>query len=130
MLGENVKKIIKQKGMSIYDIAFQMNTTNQNLYRILQKDSIDSKYLVQIASILKIPIGMFFGEIQSNPDYYTYYKGIQMLFERLISVINVGEIDDIKHQAFLLREIADAFDKEVIRIREEAINNTILKTEK
>jgi len=59
-IGERVKKLINKSPFSINDVAIKIGTSNQNLYKILRKDSIESRYLEQIADVLNISIMQFF----------------------------------------------------------------------
>ncbi|MFN8255451.1 MAG: helix-turn-helix domain-containing protein [Bacteroidales bacterium] len=67
-VGEIVKGFIDKSNFSVSDIAKKIGTTNQNLYRILKKDSIETGILEQIAEILGIKIIDFFIDENDNEN--------------------------------------------------------------
>jgi len=62
VLGEKVKKLIETNGYSVNKMAKEIGIANTYMYKIVKMESIDTKYLVKIASVLNIPVTAFFAE--------------------------------------------------------------------
>lgn len=61
-IGEKIKIEIKNSGKSVDEVAQFIGMSNQNLYRIFKKDSVETIYLQKICDFLKINIHSFFEE--------------------------------------------------------------------
>ena len=82
MIGEKIKKIIEKSEFSVSDIAQKIGTTNQNLYYILKKDSIESKYLEKIAAILNVPVCSFFENKDSQKEAKDFMQIIEYISQK------------------------------------------------
>lgn len=60
MVGKKIKHQISISGLSVSEVAEQLHISPQNLYKIFKKESVESKYLIKLAELLKIPISNFF----------------------------------------------------------------------
>ena len=65
MLGVVIKKIAEEKEISIKSLALSIGMSEQNLHRCFKRNSIETKNLEKIASILSVPISTFFEEDQA-----------------------------------------------------------------
>ena len=70
MVGEKIKQLITVSGKSVENIAEALNMSPQNLYKMLKKDSIDTKHLSKLSKLLNVPIDFFFDDTQTvfGPD--------------------------------------------------------------
>lgn len=60
IVGEKIKKLIELSGKSVKEVADEIGMTNQNLYKILKKDSVESQLLTLFANKFDVPITYFF----------------------------------------------------------------------
>lgn len=61
-IGEKVRLAVSFSNLSVKEIAEKLDTTTQNIYKLFKKDSIDSKYLENIAQLLDLSPSHFFNE--------------------------------------------------------------------
>jgi transcriptional regulator with XRE-family HTH domain len=59
MIGQRIKEFIENSGYSVNEIAEKAGVSGQNLYKIFQKDSIQTNLLVKLAAILDKPVTAF-----------------------------------------------------------------------
>ncbi|MBO5250274.1 MAG: helix-turn-helix transcriptional regulator [Muribaculaceae bacterium] len=52
-IGQIIKTVIKEKGISIVSLAKDLSYTRANIYKILDKKSIDTDVLLKISIILE-----------------------------------------------------------------------------
>jgi len=62
LLGEKVKIAINEAGLTTEDVAYKIDMSSNNLYRLYKKDSFEIKYLIKIAEIVKKPLNYFIDE--------------------------------------------------------------------
>ncbi len=62
MVGQRIKSLLDKKKISVAELSKQLKTTQQNVYNILKKDNIDTKYLIPISEILEIPVNVLLDE--------------------------------------------------------------------
>ena len=62
-IGNRIKSFIEESNYSSVEVAKQMNTSYQNLYRIFNRESVETRYLIEIAKILGIPVTAFFEDV-------------------------------------------------------------------
>lgn len=60
MIGKKIKSLIDASGLKYLEVAKKLDITYQNLNRILNKDSVETRYLFEIAKILNVPVTAFF----------------------------------------------------------------------
>jgi transcriptional regulator with XRE-family HTH domain len=108
-MGEIIKEVIKESKYSVNDIAKKLGVTPQNLYRIFKKDSLETKYLEQLAEVLEIEIIDFFikpylrkenKDVESNwnnPDFWgKMTSDIIKAQERCYQFIEFMEVMDLE----------------------------------
>lgn len=66
IVGEKIKKLIELSGKSVKEVADEIGMTNQNLYKILKKDSVESQLLTLFANKFDVPITYFFDNSPSG----------------------------------------------------------------
>lgn len=66
IIGKRIKTLIEISNIPLKQIASEMGMTYQNLFKIFRKDSVDSRFLFQLASFLNIPIEDFFNTLQTE----------------------------------------------------------------
>ena len=62
MIGERIKELCQGSGHRLTWIADKVGMTYQNLFKIFKKDSVDTKFIIKLASIINVPIWSFFNE--------------------------------------------------------------------
>lgn len=94
MIGKKIKSFIDASGLKYFEVAKKLDISYQNLNRILNKESIETRYLFQFAEILEIPVTAFFEAesdkmfpstyiTQQNEKIKEYQKRIKDLEEQL-----------------------------------------------
>ncbi|NLF43358.1 MAG: helix-turn-helix transcriptional regulator [Bacteroidales bacterium] len=63
--GNEVNSLLKKKGLTRKDLANKLGMTEANIYKILKKESIDTKLLDRVSEILDVPISFWFDESYS-----------------------------------------------------------------
>ena len=123
IIGEKIKKKIIEARFSVNEIAKRLNTTSQNMYKIFKKDSVESKYLEQIAEILEITISDFFNETIKDENQKLLNDKISLLTQanKYQEIKNTNLTYTIKH---LLPEILNYTDK----FKNEKSYNNIINT--
>lgn len=58
-LGEKIKKKIVESGIPIRTIAEQIGMSEANLHKMFKRDSVETKHLQKIASVLGISVAYF-----------------------------------------------------------------------
>lgn len=85
-VGKNIKSIIAEKKISAKDIAIQLDISYQHLYRIFASESVESRYLISLSEILKVPISLFFGistALEDKVEFETLKKEIKNYSEQV-----------------------------------------------
>ena len=67
-IGLRIKEIAERKRIKIKDLAEKIGMTEQNLYQILKKKSIQIGKLEEIANALDVPLNIFFRKDLFNSD--------------------------------------------------------------
>ncbi len=63
-IGNKIKFFIEESKLSSVEVAKQMKTSYQNLYRIFNRVSVETRYLFELSKILNIPVTSFFEDEQ------------------------------------------------------------------
>ena len=67
-IGHKLKYLIESKGYSKRDFAYQIKTSEQNLHKILNKDSVQVSQLIQFCALLKVHPSVFFEDVHIGDD--------------------------------------------------------------
>lgn len=105
-LGERIKAIFEEKGIKLTDFADQIGTVRQNVYRIFERESLDTDLLYKISEVL-------------GHDFFTYYK-----IPGTTNAIEFNEDISINELALLKDELESAkkeieYLKKIVSMREE-----------
>lgn len=60
MIGERIKELIEGSGIPLKEVALKLGMSYQNLFKVFKKDTVDTILLVKLASVLNIPVPVFF----------------------------------------------------------------------
>lgn len=66
MVGKKIKEESEKKGVSPSELAEKLGTSTQNMYRIFQKESVSSDILIQVSTVLNVPVASFFDETEGT----------------------------------------------------------------
>lgn len=113
-LGAKIKSLIEASQHSVKDVAELMDTSFQNIYRILEKESVETKHLFKLAEILRIPVTQFFEE-SSVVDLSQEVES----YKELISKKD-NEISQLQNQITILEKLVKS--NETIIQKQETIN--------
>jgi transcriptional regulator with XRE-family HTH domain len=67
-LGQRIKRMLDEKRINAPEVAKVIGTSKPNMYRLFERDSWESKYLVSLADFLQIPISDFFTDQPAPPS--------------------------------------------------------------
>lgn len=59
-IGSRIKSLIQGSEYSVKEIADKIGISAPNIYRLYERDSVETKYLVTLAEIYRVPISYFF----------------------------------------------------------------------
>lgn len=59
-LGEHIKRVLDARKMKLKDFAEDLGMVRQNVYRIFEKDSIETELLVRISTVLNHNFFLYF----------------------------------------------------------------------
>lgn len=65
-IGEKIKEIFEDRKIKLKDFAEGIGVARQNIYRIFEKDSIDTELLLKIGEVLEHNFFQYFGEHGHN----------------------------------------------------------------
>ncbi len=63
MIGKKIKEVIEESSLTVSVVAEKLGTNPANMYKIFQKDTVQTDVLVKLAKILNEPITVFFKDI-------------------------------------------------------------------
>jgi hypothetical protein len=105
-IGESIKAAIENSPFSVSEVAIAINTTSQNLYKLFKKDNVDTKYLVEIARVIDIPVSSFFDNSQSSKFSFDETENnllIKYKNENEVMHKRILELEDnLEHKSMLL----------------------------
>ena len=64
--GNEIGRLLKERGLTRKDLAIKLSMTEANIYKILKKESVDTKFLQKISELLDIPLSYWFEDVGSN----------------------------------------------------------------
>ena len=63
MVGEQIRKLIdNQQVLTRNQIAIELGITENNLYKLYKKSTVNSKYLESLCKLFNVPMSYFFGQ--------------------------------------------------------------------
>ncbi len=112
--GKMVKEVFLASGMSVSELGRRVLTTRQNIYRIFERESIDSALLQRLGKALNYDFFPHFSEIPGNllaatdnfkdKDKTVLYKEVKTLQR---------ELADVKEKYEMVKRINELLEKEV-----------------
>ncbi len=88
MLGENIKKLRKEKGLSQEELASRLNVVRQTVSKWEQNISVpDSEMLISIAEIFEVSVGVLLGETTETKDTKSELEEISQKLENLNALL-------------------------------------------
>lgn len=95
-IGKIIKKLVKEKGISVTEFADKINYSRRNVYEIFDKENIDTGLLVKIGKVLEENL---FLNYLSDSDV-SLFKNSKSTSEELQEILNnlraeVGKLKDI-----------------------------------
>lgn len=110
-IGQKIKEVFEEKQMKLKDFAVEIGVARQNIYRIFEKDSIDTALLIKISTVLNHNFFQYFqNEIPGLP------KGISS--GRTEDTDLYRELDTCRHELKLAKKEID-YLKKIIELMEE-----------
>ena len=107
-IGIKIKQIFESKQMKLKDFAEEIGVARQNVYRIFEKDSIDTKLLIKISEVLGHNFFQYFKNSKSNGNDD----------QNRLSLDNHSELEYFKNELNLARKEID-YLKKIIDLMEE-----------
>jgi len=115
MIGENIKQLIHQKGITVDFLAENLGVSIQNIYKMFKRDSIESKHLIRISELLDIPIGRLFGGMvdstypgKSNKELESEMDNLSNEYSRVLKS-NEEQIKFLKEQVEFYKEQSESY---------------------
>ncbi len=115
-IGNKLRYLIEARGLSKREVAHQLETTEQNLHKILNKDSIQINQLMKFCHILKVRPEIFFIEKKTGEEVdilkedLPKYPGSQELMSGNVSEVMLLFRDLIAEKNKRISELQDHID--------------------
>jgi transcriptional regulator with XRE-family HTH domain len=121
VLKQKVKELLDQREMTVKEFCSQVGISNPALYKMYKRNSIDTKYLERMATVLKVPISTFFDSELTTPDGRLNQSASSDLNEKLF---NRAVYNMAKHMK-LYRMLLFVLDKNypILRIKEKSMTD-------
>lgn len=88
MLGENIKNLRKEKGLSQEELASRLNVVRQTVSKWEQNISVpDSEMLISLAEIFEVSVGVLLGETTETKDTKSELEEISQKLENLNALL-------------------------------------------
>jgi len=102
-IGPKVQEVFESRNMKLSDLADQLGTVRQNVYRIFKKQDLDTGLLIKISEVL-------------NHNFFHYYKTPDSISEQPAD----KEVADLKNQLDLSKKEIDYLKKIIMLMEEKA----------
>jgi hypothetical protein len=121
-LGDLIKPLLKEQGISVIDFATAIQTTRENVYTIFKRESFDSDLLMRISITLKHNMFTYYAALVDQQLGIDSSKGstIKPDFTPILNAsiksnfdILATENNSLKRENELLREINDLLKQKV-----------------
>ena len=100
-IGARVQDVFESKNMKLSELADQLGTVRQNVYRIFKKKDLDTGLLIKISEVL-------------NHNFFHYYRTPEATEPNAID----KELSELRQQLELARKEID-YQKKIIHLMEE-----------
>jgi transcriptional regulator with XRE-family HTH domain len=99
MVGEKIKQLLdNQVVMTRHEVAEKMGMSENNLYKLYKKTTVNSKYLQELCKIFNIDMSYFFNEEIISP-------------EKITVTPNTIKKDTVNNDSSLIEELRATIDK-------------------
>lgn len=102
-IGSRVQEVFESRNMKLSDLADQLGTVRQNVYRIFKKRDLDTGLLIKISEVL-------------DHNFFHYYKTP----EHFVEHPRDKELTDAKAQLDLAKKEIDYLRKIIVLMEEKA----------
>lgn len=99
MIGDRIKKRIEDKGMTVSDFANKIGMRRESLYKVFEKDDLNTSVIKKASLILDTPISYFFEQPDANKSIAS-----EPIFEYKTNKIKGAYVDNISEQIDRLTE--------------------------
>jgi len=65
-IGSKIKELIQDSKYSVKEISEKLGISSPNIYRLYERESMETKYLVKLSEIFNVPVGYFFSDKDSK----------------------------------------------------------------
>src|SRR3954468_3497535 len=89
-IGPRVQEVFESRNMKLSDLADQLGTVRQNVYRIFKKQDLDTGLLIKVSEVL-------------NHNFFHYYQTVANVIEQPVD----KEVSDLKNQLELSKKEID-----------------------
>jgi transcriptional regulator with XRE-family HTH domain len=94
-MGQMIKKVLKERGISISDFAKAIHCSRTNVYGIFKRQSIDIERLKQIANVLELDVADFI--VLKRRESNKRVVIVEINEEDLEQLLNEYDLTYIKH---------------------------------
>ena len=114
-IGNKIKSVLKEKGLSISEFARRINTSRENVYGIFKRQTLDTGQLLKINAVLDYDFFQYYShkEVSTvvNEGVVTYKSSVskQKLFQLIKSLQQ--ELDTVKVELGLAKKEIDYLKK-------------------
>ena len=102
-IGPKVQEVFESRNMKLSDLADQLGTVRQNVYRIFKKRDLDTGLLMKISEVL-------------NHNFFHYYKTQDASSDQPVD----KELADLRGQLDLSKKEIDYLKKIIVLMEEKA----------
>lgn len=102
-IGPKVQEVFESRNMKLSDLADQLGTVRQNVYRIFKKKDLDTGLLIKISEVL-------------DHNFFHYYKTPELEINQPID----RELAELRNQLDLARKEIDYLKKITVLMEEKA----------
>jgi len=102
-IGPMVQEVFESRNMKLSDLADQLGTVRQNVYRIFKKNDLDTGLLIKISEVL-------------NHNFFHYYKTPDPTADQPVD----KELTELKTQLDLSKKEIDYLKKIIVLMEEKA----------
>jgi transcriptional regulator with XRE-family HTH domain len=102
-IGSRVQEVFESRNMKLSDLADQLGTVRQNVYRIFKKKDLDTGLLIKISEVL-------------DHNFFHYYKTPEPSVDHPLD----KELSDARSQMELARKEIDYLKKIIVLMEEKA----------
>ena len=107
-IGEHIKRMLVARKIKLKDFAEDLGMARQNVYRIFEKDSIETDLLIKVSAVLNHNFFQYFDQhaLAPLPDEVPHAPGVHTELESCKSELRLAkkEIDYLKKIIDLMEE--------------------------